>query len=145
MHRHTLKRWLVAATIAASSFTGLSAAEKSPRSTKHDWLIKHSVIQELLKFHNEERARYGLTALKLDTRMCLAAQEHAVWMATTGYYQHSNLPWPENIFAGPITAREAVDGWIYSPAHHANMLSGTLAGFGYMVVDGRTYWVGVFE
>lgn len=109
------------------------------------WLTGHPTIQKLLKYHNEERARYGLPALKLNSRMCLSAQEHANWMAETGYYQHSSLPWPEIIFYGPRSARGAVEGWIGSPAHHSIMLTGSEAGFGYMKLNGQCYWVGVFR
>ena len=116
-----------------------------PTTDKHDWLLKHPTIQKLLKLANEERARNGLSVLSLNTKMCLAAQKHAVWMAETGVYMHSDLPWPEIIFQGPLTPRDAIDGWIHSPAHHGIMLSGNEAGFGYMVIDGRTYWVGVFQ
>lgn len=112
---------------------------------KHDWLVKHPTILNLLKLHNEERARSGRPKLKLNARMCLEAQKHAVWMAETGYYQHSALPWQEIIFQGPQSEQAAVQGWIHSPAHHGIMLSGTECGFGYMVIDGRTYWVGVFR
>lgn len=115
------------------------------KSAKHDWLLKHPTILKLLKLQNEERARNGLPPLRLNAEMCLAAQQHAVWMAKTGYYMHSSLPWAEIIFNGPLTPEAAVNGWIWSPAHHSIMLSGSEAGFGYMVIDGRTYWVGVFR
>ena len=128
---------------------GNSSARPAERTTKpadnHAWLTKHPTIQKLLRLHNEERARYGLSELTLNPNMCKAAQSHAVWMAKTGWYQHSNLPWPEIIHSGPRTAEATVLGWIYSPAHHGNMLSGSEAGFGYMVNNGQTYWVGVFN
>lgn len=121
------------------------SAEETKKKGEHDWLIKHPTIQKLLKLHNQERARNGLPALTLNTQMCLRAQEHAKWMAETGYYQHSNLPWPEIIFQGPTSAEAAVNGWIASPAHHSIMLTGSQAGFGYMVLNGQYYWVGVFQ
>tara|TARA_R110002095_G_scaffold98386_3_gene86499 strand:- start:278 stop:712 length:435 start_codon:yes stop_codon:yes gene_type:complete len=121
------------------------SSEEEKKSDEHDWLIKHPTIVKLLKLHNEERARNGLSPLTLNTRMCLKAQEHATWMAETGYYQHSSLPWPEIIFQGPTSAAAAVNGWIASPAHHSIMLTGSQAGFGYMVLNGQYYWVGVFQ
>ncbi len=121
------------------------SSEETKKKGENDWLIKHPTIQKLLKLHNEERARNGMSALTLNTQMCLRAQEHAKWMAETGYYQHSNLPWPEIIFQGPSSAEAAVNGWIASPAHHSIMLTGTQAGFGYMVINGQYYWVGVFQ
>lgn len=142
--KRTLSSLLVLSVMVWCGSVAAAGKTKSAESD-HAWLTKHPVIQELLHLHNAERKRNGLPPLKLNPRMCLAAQKHAVWMAETGYYQHSSLPWAENIFYGPMSAREAVDGWIASPAHHANMLSGTEAGFGYMVIDGRTYWVSVFK
>lgn len=120
-------------------------SEEPKQESEHDWLLKNPTIQKLLKLHNAERARNGMPALTLNTNMCLQAQEHAKWMAQTGYYQHSNLPWPEIIFQGPTSAAAAVNGWIASPAHHSIMLTGTQAGFGYMVLNGNYYWVGVFK
>ncbi len=111
----------------------------------HAWLTKHPTITRLLKLQNEERQRYGLAPLKLNVKMCLAAQKHATWMSETGYYMHSNLPWPEMIHSGPLTPDGAVSGWIYSPAHHSIMLSGTQAGFGYAKRNGATYWVTVIQ
>ena len=146
MSQNRLRIGLFVALLVALSASGFATeAQKTTAVGEYDWLVKHPVIQRLLKFHNEERVRNGLPTLTLNTEMCLEAQKHAVWMAETGYYQHSNLPWPEIIFSGPLSARAAVDGWIYSPAHHSIMLGGTEAGFGYMVLNGRTYWVGVFR
>ena len=143
--RLTMMTVLIAMAIAIPAHVATAKPEKS-ESGKHDWLIKHPTIQKLLTYQNKERARYGMPPLKLDAKMCLAAQKHAVWMADTGYYTHSNLPWPEIIHHGPTTARGAVDGWIWSPAHYGIMLSSsTKVGLGYMVRGGRTYWVGVFE
>jgi uncharacterized protein YkwD len=119
--------------------------KSSKTKGKHDWLTKHPTILKLLKSTNEERKRNGLSELKLNTKLCLAAQKHAVWMAETGYYQHSDLPWPEIIHSGPQTPEDAVSGWIYSPAHYGILLSGDEVGFGYMINGGSTYWVGVFQ
>lgn len=124
--------------------------QSTPRELKeereHSWLTNHPTIQKLHTLINEERKRQGLEPLELDPKMCLKAQEHAVWMAETGYYQHSSFPWPEIIFYGPRSAESAVQGWIYSPAHHGIMLmGGKQCGYGYMVIDGRCYWVGVFQ
>ena len=118
--------------------------EQPVEPPKHAWLTQHPTIQKLLKLNNAERTRVGRTACVLDPDLCLAAQQHAQWMATTGYYSHSSMGYPEIIFSGPLTAEAANQGWIYSPAHHSIMLSGQRAGFGYAVQNGRTYWVGLF-
>ena len=112
----------------------------------HVWLTEHNVIQKLVDLTNKERARYKLPPVEIDPYLCLQAQQHAEWMAKTGMYRHSGKPWPEIIFRGPGTAENAIRGWIYSPAHHRIMLKrGNYVGFGYMVINGRDYWVGLFQ
>ncbi len=145
------KLLIVALTLAVSgvAVTGTRSAEMSERvekkSQKLDWLVKHPTIQKLLELHNQERARVGLSPSKLNPEMCLAAQRHAVWMAETGSFSHSGLPYRENIFMGVTTPEAATNGWIWSPAHHGNMLSGTDVGFGYMVLNGRYCWCSVMQ
>lgn len=112
---------------------------------KHEWLTEHPTILRLLELHNAERARVGLSPLVLNPEMCLAAQRHATYMADSGWFVHSGLPYRENIFMWVRTPEDAVNGWIWSPAHHANMLSGKEIGLGYQYRNGRPCWVGVFR
>ena len=135
--------WKIAALCFCLSGSFAWAAE--PPAKNLDWLVKHPAIQELHHRHNAERARVGLQPLTLDPQMCLAAQRHATWMAETGLQMHSGLPYHENLFLGANTASDAVNGWIWSPAHHGNMLGGTKAGYGYQRINGRPAWVGVFR
>lgn len=128
-------------SLAVSPDAGIVAAQANPNA----WLTEHPTILKLMKLENQERARYGLPPLRMNTEMCLAAQKHAQWMAQTGYYVHSGLPWPEIIHHGPKTPEGAVTGWIYSPPHHGIMLSGSHAGFGYAVRNGYTYWVTLIQ
>jgi uncharacterized protein YkwD len=110
------------------------------------WLIQHPTLLRMMELQNQERSRYGLHPLTINPTMCMAAQRHAHWMASTGWYNHSNLGWPEIIHAGPTTPEGAVTGWIYSPAHHSIMLSGgTQAGFGYSIRNGTPFWVTVIQ
>ncbi len=121
----------------------LNRVEKN--SENLEWLVKHPTITRLLELNNQERARVGLQPAKLNAEMCLAAQKHAVWMAETGWFQHSGLPYMENIYMGVSTPEDATNGWIWSPAHHSNMLSGTEVGFGYMILNGRPCWCSVMR
>lgn len=110
------------------------------------WLTQHPTLLRMMELQNQERARYGLHPLTINPIMCMAAQRHAHWMASTGWYNHSYLGWPEIIHSGPTTPAGAVTGWIYSPAHHAIMLSGgTQAGFGYSIRNGTPFWVTVIQ
>jgi uncharacterized protein YkwD len=119
---------------------------EEPATTQHDWLVKHPTIVRLVTLTNQHRAQYGLAPLKVNAEMCLAAQRHANWMCDAQSLTHSGLPYQEIIFLGPRQPEDAVNGWIYSPAHHGIMLSGSSeVGFGYMVRNGQPAWVGVFR
>ncbi|MBM80601.1 MAG: hypothetical protein CMJ78_08420 [Planctomycetaceae bacterium] len=103
------------------------------------------VIKQLMKLQNAERARYGIAPVKMHPKMNVQAQKHAEWMADTGWYQHSALPWMEIIYYGPRRAEDAINGWIWSRAHHGIMLSGRQAGYGYVVDERGAYWVVVVK
>ncbi|MFP6765215.1 MAG: CAP domain-containing protein [Planctomycetaceae bacterium] len=136
---------MATACLLISLAIGPDAEVIAQNSDPNSWLTQHPTIISLMELQNQERARYGLHPLRMNTDMCLAAQKHARWMAETGYYVHSGLPWPEIIHHGPRTPQGAVTGWIYSPPHHGIMLSGSEAGFGYAVQNGYTYWVTVIQ
>lgn len=134
---------LIGAGLLAGSELSIGVA--APEANQHDWLLQHETIQALHRFANQERIRVGRKPAELDPKLCLAAQKHANWMARTGVYRHSGMPYREIIFAGPTTAQAAIRGWIYSPAHYRILLSGRKCGFGYMKQRGRTYWVGLYQ
>lgn len=121
------------------------AAAPVGTADKTDWLTKHPTIQKLVELTNQHRAQSGLGPVKVNGDMCLAAHRHAEWMASYGALQHSGLPYRENIFLGPASPDAAMQGWIYSPAHRANLLSGTEVGFGYVNRNGQLAWVAVFR
>ena len=146
------KSLVLGLTLAVCSIVAAPApsAEMMNRIEKHsknlDWLVEHPTIQKLLELHNQERARNGLAPSTLNPEMCLAAQKHAVWMAETGWFQHSGLPYLEIIYHGLPTPELTVQGWIASPPHHSIIISGaTRVGFGYQLRGGYPYWVGVFR
>jgi uncharacterized protein YkwD len=136
-----MQQWILGLSLALAPV--YAGAGETP--SEHDWLMKHPTIQQLVALTNAHRAKSGLAPLTLNPRMCLDAQRHATYMADYGVFAHSGLPYRENIYMGPRTAQDAVNGWIYSPAHHANMLSGTECGFGYQVRNGSPSWVAVFR
>ena len=89
------------------------------------------------------RLRYllGLSLLRLDDKLTLAARDHSSDMATLGFFAHSSpiagkkspgdraarfgtSAGAENIAAGHATGAGAIRGWWYSPGHHRNMLGG---------------------
>ena len=120
---------------------GIDPEMSNSPEDKHGWLTKHPTILKMQDLENAERTRYSLPPLKMNAELCLLAQKHAEWMGDTGWYTHSNMGIPEIIHSGPPTVEDAVNGWIWSPAHHWVMLSGSEAGYGYTVRNGVTYWV----
>jgi len=87
---------------------------------------------------NHRRVRAGLQPVWVDARLQAAAGRHARDMAARRYFSHVSpegcnstcranaAGYPrgtgENLFAGPPTAAESVDGWMGSPGHRLNIL-----------------------
>jgi len=127
-------------------------------------------INKVLELTNQFRAQNGLSALKLNTELNAAAQNHSQDMAVSDYFSHTgkngSQPWDrakavgyearsmgENIAAGYTTPEAVVQGWINSPGHRANLLNAnyTELGVGYFLLENDTgsvnygrYWTQVF-
>ena len=110
---------------------------------------------------NAERAKYGLSALKVDSRVQQAAQVRAA--ETVQSFSHtrpngssfstalteagvSYTRSGENIAYGQSTPQQVVNAWMNSSGHRANILneSFTTIGVGYTVVNGTAYWAQLF-
>jgi uncharacterized protein YkwD len=102
--------------------------------------------------------------LRLNTSLDRAAFSHSQDMARLRYFSHregngsvvgdralmAGYPWRtigENIASGQRSAREAVDGWLASPGHCANIMNAAFVemGIGYAVnpIRGTVYWTQV--
>ena len=122
-----------------------------------------SLRQEMLELVNHERAKVGLSPLTLDEKLCEAAQLRA--QETVENYSHTRpdgSDWStvlsqsgisygraaENIYQSPATPEAAVEGWMASPGHRANILNANLhsIGIGYYYTDTgwQHYWVQLF-
>lgn len=112
---------------------------------------------------NKLRQSRGLSTLSLDAPARKAAAAQAVRMAKAGEMKHLigfgddfgdrmkkndvQLPAAENIASGQNSVDAAVDAWINSPKHLANML-GPYKGLGVAMAragDGRSYWAMVLS
>jgi uncharacterized protein YkwD len=99
-----------------------------------------SFSDRVLELTNAERAKVGLTALKLNSQLNQAAQGHSQDMALRDYYSHTGANGSqfsdrisatgykftaaaENIAAGYVTPEDVVKGWMDSPGHKANILN----------------------
>ena len=110
---------------------------------------------------NAERAKYGLSALKVDSRVQQAAQVRAA--ETVQSFSHtrpngssfstalteagvSYTRSGENIAYGQSTPQQVVQAWMNSSGHRANILneSFTTIGVGYTVSGDTAYWAQLF-
>ena len=123
-------------------------------------LYKHTTILDMLKASNAIRNRQGLKAHIINKQLCIAAQNHANYMAKTGDFSHYSNGGPsgraarhgfhgmsaENIAMGQLNVGSVFQSWHSSSGHWANITSNaTLAGFGYAISPGGTgFWVGMY-
>jgi len=118
---------------------------------------------EILGLVNQERARAGQPPLKFSPRLAVIARGHSYDMALRHYLAHNSPDGVapaeriagagigyhavgENVYmddADPADMpRRAMNGWLKSPAHHANIVSGTFTETGVGIAqsaDGNTY------
>lgn len=116
-------------------------------------------VCEVLRRVNEARAAEALPPLAWDGSLALAAQRHAEDMVIHGYFSHTSRdgrsfvdrvretayagnPSGENIAAGYPSPEAVVGGWMNSPGHRANILSGRSTDLG--VGRAENHWVQVF-
>ena len=102
---------------------------------------------EVLRLANIERAKAGCGPLALDGKLNAAAQAHTTDMATHNFFSHDSQdgrsPFDrikaagysfsaaaENIAAGGTTAAGAMDQWMNSAGHKANILNCTYVDLG---------------
>lgn len=112
------------------------------------------VRNAMLSQVNARRAEAGAPPLVLNSRLNSAAQEHAEDMLGRSYYDHRNpeglqprarvvqagyRPFvvAENIARGHTTVEEAVDAWMQSRGHRANLLNPAFTEIGIGCAVGR--------
>jgi uncharacterized protein YkwD len=112
---------------------------------------------------NQVRAQYGRGPLQCDPAGANVARQHSQDMCNRGYFSHTSpdgkTPWArlqaggvpfssagENIAMGYQSAQSVHNGWMNSPGHQQNMLSGswTRVGIGLIHCGGTPYWTEVF-
>ncbi len=126
--------------------------------------------QAVVDLINTERASAGCPPLQVNSKLVAAAQGHSEDMALNDFFSHTGsngssfidrieaqgYSWStggENIAAGYTTAASAVDGWMNSDGHRANILNCNFeeTGVGYYYLANDTgsenwhyYWTQVF-
>jgi uncharacterized protein YkwD len=122
--------------------------------------LLETVRYEVIAAVNAERAGAGLPPLKANARLTRAAQGHACDNAARGSYSHTGSNGSdltarlrnagyrfraaaENTGRGFGTPDRAVDWWMNSPGHRANILMRGVReiGVGVAMGDGKAHWV----
>ncbi len=98
------------------------AAAVQAEATQAKQLDLLPIEQQVVDDTNQQRARYGLPALKVDDELMKSARRHANWMALHQTLQHTTRPVAENIAMGQRTSQEVVRAWMNSSGHRANIL-----------------------
>lgn len=108
---------------------------------------------ELLNLTNYERIQSGLAPLSLNRQLTSAAAKKGVHMFENNYWAHfapdGTSPWDiirgegynytyagENLAKGFTTSYDAVEAWMKSPTHKANILSPNYAEVGFAITEG---------
>lgn len=149
-------------TLTPTVTTRPRSAPTTSATTSSQYAAFENTVIELT---NAERVQAGCPALRLDTRLRLAARRHSADMARYGYFSHtgrdgsspgdriaaagypSNVGWAENIAFGYSTPQAVVAAWMRSEGHRRNILNCRLAAIGVGVAPdsrGRLYWTQVF-
>ncbi|PRX03261.1 UNVERIFIED_ORG: uncharacterized protein YkwD [Actinomadura viridilutea] len=107
---------------------------------------------------NQERAKAGCSALKVDDRLVAAARKHSADMAANNYFSHDSRdgtdpfermraagypnPAAENIAMGYSSPEAVMKGWMNSPGHRRNILDCSLRTIGVGVAKSPRgpYW-----
>jgi uncharacterized protein YkwD len=159
------RAWLRALVllVAATALAGNAWAQLAPTAAGGP---SPALADAVLVAVNAYRTAAGLPRLALDPRLTRAAQAHVDDMVTNDFVSHTGSDggsvvtrgrragYPpgslgENLQAGLGTVEEAVDAWMASPGHRANMLREEFRdlGVGYRFVaddDGQAayghYW-----
>lgn len=108
----------------------------------------HPVELNVIERTNAERARFGLRRLIPDLGLIRSARRHASWMTRNHRLQHTTAPVGENIALGQENSAHAVQSWMNSSGHRANMLNTRYTRVGaaaYTATNGRIYWCIQFQ
>lgn len=111
----------------------ISSFRKAQGSISPD-LSTNGVIKRILDLTNIERGKVNLPPLTFNAKLAAAAQKHSQSMAMQDFFDHRNMVQRvqaegyqyagigENIAAGNSTPEQAMQGWMNSPGHRANIL-----------------------
>ncbi|SES09731.1 CAP domain-containing protein [Psychrobacillus sp. OK032] len=120
-----------------------------------------AAIQQVVDLTNQERAKAGLKALQIDTKLTQSAQAKSQDMKNKNYFSHTSPTYgspfeqmksfgvsyksaAENIAKGQRSATEVVKAWMASPGHKKNIMNPSYTHIGVGLSDSGYYWTQQF-
>lgn len=117
--------------------------------------------RRVVELVNAERAKYGLSTLKINNELSRVARAKSQDMRDNGYFSHNSPTYGspfdmlksfgisyraagENIARGYSTPEAVVTGWMNSEGHRANILSSSFTQIGVGHVESGNYWTQLF-
>jgi uncharacterized YkwD family protein len=117
--------------------------------------------RQVVELTNQERAKNGLPALKIDTELSKVAREKSNDMQAKNYFSHTSPTYGspfdmmkqfgidyraagENIAMGQRTPEEVVKAWMNSEGHRKNILSSNFTHIGVGHDANGNYWTQMF-
>jgi uncharacterized YkwD family protein len=138
-----------------------TTANPTSASTNQTGYQLNASEKQVVTLVNQERAKNGLPALKIDTTLSKMARTKSVDMQKNHYFDHTSPTYGspfdmmnkfgityssagENIAMGQTSPAEVMNAWMNSPGHRANILnkSYTSIGVGYDATG--NYWTQEF-
>ncbi|MEI4768228.1 CAP domain-containing protein [Psychrobacillus sp. FJAT-51614] len=137
--------------------TNQEASTQKSVPTANDTGKVSSTVQQVVDLTNQERAKQGLKALQIDTKLTQSAQAKSQDMKDKNYFSHTSPTYGspfdqmksfgvaykaagENIAMGQRSAKEVVDGWMNSPGHRENIMNPSYTHIGVGLSDSGYYW-----
>lgn len=139
--------------------TAPAAPSKPDTSTNADSVSAYE--KKVVELVNAERAKYGLSALTLNTELSAVARAKSQDMKDKNYFSHTSPTYGspfdmmksfgikyktagENIAMGYRTPEAVVNGWMNSSGHRANILNSSFKEIGVGYVANGNYWTQMF-
>lgn len=133
----------------------------NPAKTTQTTSALSAYEQKVVDLTNQERAKNGLPALKIDSTLSKMAHEKSRDMSANGYFSHTSPTYGspfdmmkkygityhyagENIAMGQQTPEEVVKAWMNSQGHRENILNPNYNYIGVGYVSQGNYWTQEF-
>ncbi|WP_042460209.1 CAP domain-containing protein [Neobacillus dielmonensis] len=144
----------------AAPATQKTATEPQPAAAETTTALS-AYEQKVVDLTNQERAKNGLPALKVDLTLSKMAHEKSRDMSANNYFSHTSPTYGspfdmmkkygisyryagENIAMGQRTPEEVVTAWMNSEGHRANILNSNYNYIGVGYVSQGNYWTQEF-